>query len=101
MGLAFQPAAAFAPVMDAVYSRLKEDVASVPGAMVEHNKFCVSVHFRNCEPGESSCSPYSAGTSAACAAFTGPAALLQACKHYLLGLYTEAIKRRAPGFAAA
>ena len=24
-------------------------VASIPGATVEHNKFCVSVHFRNCE----------------------------------------------------
>lgn len=23
---------------------------SIPGASVEHNKFCVSVHFRNCEP---------------------------------------------------
>ena len=24
-------------------------VADIPGATVEHNKFCVSVHFRNCE----------------------------------------------------
>jgi len=24
-------------------------VAGIPGASVEHNKFCVSVHFRNCE----------------------------------------------------
>ena len=23
-------------------------VANIPGASVEHNKFCVSVHFRNC-----------------------------------------------------
>ena len=25
-------------------------VQNVPGASVEHNKFCVSVHFRNCPP---------------------------------------------------
>ena len=25
-------------------------VADIPGATVEHNKFCVSVHFRNCQP---------------------------------------------------
>lgn len=24
-------------------------MSSIPGATVEHNKFCVSVHFRNCE----------------------------------------------------
>ena len=25
-------------------------VEHIPGAAVEHNKFCVSVHFRNCSP---------------------------------------------------
>ena len=25
-------------------------VAAIPGSSVEHNKFCVSVHFRNCAP---------------------------------------------------
>ena len=25
-------------------------VQEIPGASVEHNKFCVSVHFRNCSP---------------------------------------------------
>ena len=30
-------------------SHLARRVASIPGATVEHNKFCVSVHFRNCE----------------------------------------------------
>lgn len=25
-------------------------VENIPGAAVEHNKFCVSVHFRNCSP---------------------------------------------------
>ena len=25
-------------------------VKAIPGATVEHNKFCVSVHFRNCAP---------------------------------------------------
>ena len=49
--LAFQPAAAFGPIMDAVYSRLREAMAPIPGAYVEHNKFCVSVHYRNCAAG--------------------------------------------------
>ena len=52
--LAFQPAAAFGPIMDAVYSRLREAMAPIPGAFVEHNKFCVSVHYRNCAPGAAS-----------------------------------------------
>ena len=25
-------------------------VQSIPGAAVEHNKYCVSVHYRNCDP---------------------------------------------------
>ena len=29
---------------------LTRRVQNVPGASVEHNKFCVSVHFRNCPP---------------------------------------------------
>lgn len=48
--LAFQPAAAFAPLVDAVHGELEQGVAAIPGATVEHNKFCVSVHFRNCAP---------------------------------------------------
>ena len=31
--------------------RLLRRVAGIEGAAVEHNKFCVSVHFRNCAPG--------------------------------------------------
>lgn len=27
-------------------------VAGIAGASVEHNKFCVSVHFRNCQPSD-------------------------------------------------
>ena len=51
--LAFQPAAAFGPVMDAVFAQLQQQLAPIPGAFVEHNKFCVSVHYRNCAPGAS------------------------------------------------
>lgn len=50
--VAFQAAAQYAPLMDAVCTQLEAAVASIPGASVEHNKFCVSVHFRNCAPGD-------------------------------------------------
>ncbi|CAL8462723.1 g2256 [Coccomyxa elongata] len=46
--LAFQPAARFGPVMDQIHDDLVARVAGIEGATVEHNKFCVSVHFRNC-----------------------------------------------------
>jgi hypothetical protein len=42
----FQPAAEYVPLLDKVYERLQREVASVPGAFVEHNKFSVTVHFR-------------------------------------------------------
>ncbi|KAK9804720.1 hypothetical protein WJX72_001803 [[Myrmecia] bisecta] len=48
--LAFQPAAEFEPVMDTVHAMLVHRVQDIEGASVEHNKFCVSVHFRNCAP---------------------------------------------------
>lgn len=48
--LCFQPAAQFAPLMDSVHDELEAGVASIAGSSVEHNKFCVSVHFRNCSP---------------------------------------------------
>lgn len=48
--LSFQAAAKFAPIMDKIFDDLVERTNSIPGASVEHNKFCVSVHFRNCEP---------------------------------------------------
>lgn len=48
--LAFQPAAKYAPIMDSVFQALTHRVQEIPGAFVEHNKFCVSVHFRNCSP---------------------------------------------------
>lgn len=41
-----QPASEFLPVMDEVYKALVEKTKSTPGAKVEHNKFCLSVHFR-------------------------------------------------------
>lgn len=42
----FQPASEFLPMIDEVYKELLEKTKSTPGAKVENNKFCVSVHFR-------------------------------------------------------
>ncbi|KAI4345227.1 hypothetical protein L6164_012369 [Bauhinia variegata] len=42
----FQPASEFLPVIDEVYQQLVEKTKSTPGAIVENNRFCVSVHFR-------------------------------------------------------
>ncbi|OAY67788.1 putative trehalose-phosphate phosphatase 6 [Ananas comosus] len=42
----FQPASEFLPMINEVYQALLEKAKSVPGAKVENNKFCVSVHFR-------------------------------------------------------
>ncbi|KAA8538053.1 hypothetical protein F0562_027367 [Nyssa sinensis] len=41
-----QPAREFLPMIDEVYKALIEKTKSIPGAKVEHNKFCISVHFR-------------------------------------------------------
>ncbi|XP_057529146.1 probable trehalose-phosphate phosphatase J isoform X1 [Amaranthus tricolor] len=42
----FQPASEFVPMIDEVYKTLLEKTKSILGAKVEHNKFCLSVHFR-------------------------------------------------------
>lgn len=49
-GTAAQPAAAFYTTMNLVYDALVEAVKHIPGSNVEHNKYCVSTHFRNCAP---------------------------------------------------
>ncbi|KAF8404570.1 hypothetical protein HHK36_009457 [Tetracentron sinense] len=41
-----QPASEFLPMIEEVYKALVEKTKSTPGAKVENNKFCVSVHFR-------------------------------------------------------
>ncbi|XP_044958555.1 probable trehalose-phosphate phosphatase 4 [Hordeum vulgare subsp. vulgare] len=41
-----QPAREFLPVIAEVYQALVEKTKSTPGARVENNKFCLSVHFR-------------------------------------------------------
>lgn len=41
-----QPAREFLPMIEEVRGLLAEKVAAIPGAMVEDNKFCLSVHFR-------------------------------------------------------
>ena len=46
----FQPAAHFEPLMRQVSGELGDAVGAIAGSSVENNKFCVSVHFRNCAP---------------------------------------------------
>ncbi|KAK4428529.1 putative trehalose-phosphate phosphatase D [Sesamum alatum] len=41
-----QPAREFLPMIDEVYKALMENVKYIPGAKVENNKFCLSVHYR-------------------------------------------------------
>ncbi|URE43302.1 hypothetical protein MUK42_08688 [Musa troglodytarum] len=42
----FQPASEFLPLLNEIHKALLETTGSIPGAKVENNKFCVSVHFR-------------------------------------------------------
>ncbi|KAL7131527.1 hypothetical protein ABFS83_12G009500 [Erythranthe nasuta] len=42
----FQPASEYIPMIDEVYKALLEVTKATPGAKVENNKFCLSVHFR-------------------------------------------------------
>lgn len=42
----FQPASEFTIIMNEVCKLLEDKAKKVPGATVEHNKFCVTVHFR-------------------------------------------------------
>ncbi|XP_057794581.1 probable trehalose-phosphate phosphatase 6 isoform X2 [Salvia miltiorrhiza] len=41
-----QPAREFLPIIEEVYRGLIEQVKQIPGANVEHNRFCLSVHYR-------------------------------------------------------
>ncbi|KAK6936316.1 Trehalose-phosphatase [Dillenia turbinata] len=43
----FQPASEFLPMIDEVFRSLVNITKEIPGAKVENNKFCVSVHYRN------------------------------------------------------
>ncbi|CAN6174118.1 unnamed protein product [Urochloa humidicola] len=45
-GVLFQPASEFLPMIEEVHEKLDEATRCIPGAKVENNKFCVSVHFR-------------------------------------------------------
>ncbi|BBM97831.1 trehalose 6-phosphate phosphatase [Marchantia polymorpha subsp. ruderalis] len=42
----FQPASKFLPMMDEVCKLLEDKAQSIPGAKIEHNKYCVTIHFR-------------------------------------------------------
>lgn len=41
-----QPAREFLPIIDEVYRAMIEKVKHIPGAKVENNRFCLSVHYR-------------------------------------------------------
>ncbi|KAF8027094.1 hypothetical protein BT93_E0114 [Corymbia citriodora subsp. variegata] len=43
----FQPAGEFLPMIDEVFRTLIEKTKGIKGTMVENNKFCASVHYRN------------------------------------------------------
>ncbi|KAL0702105.1 hypothetical protein Bca4012_058227 [Brassica carinata] len=45
-GVLFQPAREFVPMIEKLFKILEEKTKWIPGAMVENNKFCLSVHFR-------------------------------------------------------
>ena len=49
-GATFQPAAQYEPLMMMLAEKLWNAIKTIPGSTVENNKFCVSVHFRNCAP---------------------------------------------------
>lgn len=46
----FQPALWAVDVMNRLFRKLEEALQGIAGASVEHNKFCVTVHFRCCDP---------------------------------------------------
>lgn len=46
----FQPATSFMPAVNDVHERLVAAAPGISGSSVEHNKFCVSMHYRNCDP---------------------------------------------------
>ena len=54
-GVLFQPASEFLPMIQEVHERLAETTRCIPGAKVENNKFCVSVHFRCVDEKVGSC----------------------------------------------
>jgi trehalose 6-phosphate phosphatase len=47
-GVAFQPASEYEPLMHQVGRELEAAIKGITGSAVENNKYCVSVHFRNC-----------------------------------------------------
>jgi len=46
----YQPAVRYLAIMDDVHDRLVAEVSTIAGASVEHNKYSVSTHYRNCNP---------------------------------------------------
>jgi len=50
--LSHTPGERFGPLMDKIFASLSAAVKDIKGSGVEHNKFAVSVHFRNCSPAD-------------------------------------------------
>eukprot|EP00976_Prorocentrum_cordatum_P092483 1188964-Prorocentrum_minimum.AAC.4 len=46
----YQPAATYYSTMNEVYELLVAGLAPVVGSSVEHNKYSISAHYRNCNP---------------------------------------------------
>jgi len=46
---ALQVGAAYGPCLDKAKRELEQELALIPGAMVEDNVFCISIHYRNVE----------------------------------------------------
>jgi trehalose 6-phosphate phosphatase len=48
--LEFKPAAKFESLIQTVTEKLQDATRHINGSSIENNKYCVSVHFRNCHP---------------------------------------------------
>jgi trehalose 6-phosphate phosphatase len=48
VSLAFQPAAQYESLIQDITKKLEEVTRHIQGSSIEDNKYCVSVHFRNC-----------------------------------------------------
>jgi trehalose 6-phosphate phosphatase len=46
----FQPAAQYESLIQDVRARLTKVTSQIEGSSIEDNKYCISVHFRNCHP---------------------------------------------------
>lgn len=50
MSLEFRPAEKYEALMQMIKRRLEDATSHIQGSSIEDNKYCISVHFRNCHP---------------------------------------------------